>query len=253
MSPLAPTGNDTINVIKKVMNIAKDCVVSIDYTLTDPEGQILDTSSGAGPLSYLHGNDNLIPGLEKALEGKTAGDSFKVTVPAAEAYGLRDEQLVINVPLDRFQGAGIARTAAGGQDVAQRVRIGRLQLPQAAIDRDGDRIRVHRLERFRQRDQPLRGSCAEDRGHRVRDAHHCGHCRGDRLMHGHRAASRESPRHVVTRFWPRLYQAASFKLPVSLQHAPGANPLPCAQCPHGWQPVPRRQRFVYNRLLQPCA
>jgi len=88
------------------MNIAKDCVVSIDYTLTDPDGQILDTSAGAGPLSYLHGNDNLIPGLEKALEGKTAGDSFKVTVPAAEAYGLRDEQLVINVPLDRFQGAG---------------------------------------------------------------------------------------------------------------------------------------------------
>lgn len=93
-------------MIKKTMNIDKDCVVSIDYTLTDTDGQVLDTSSGAGPLSYLHGNDNLIPGLEKALEGKTAGDSFKVTVPAAEAYGTRDEQLVINVPLDRFQGAG---------------------------------------------------------------------------------------------------------------------------------------------------
>jgi len=88
------------------MNIAKDRVVSINYTLTDVNGQVLDTSEGSGPLSYLHGNENIISGLEKALEGKSEGDSLKVSVPAAEAYGLRDEQLVINVPLDRFQGAG---------------------------------------------------------------------------------------------------------------------------------------------------
>ena len=88
------------------MNIATDHVVSIDYTLTDVNGQVLDTSEGTGPLSYLHGKDNIISGLEKALEGETEGDAFKVTVPAAEAYGVRDEHLVINVPLDRFQGAG---------------------------------------------------------------------------------------------------------------------------------------------------
>jgi FKBP-type peptidyl-prolyl cis-trans isomerase SlyD len=74
------------------------------YTLTDSEGTVLDSSQDTGPLSYLHGGGNIITGLEKALEGKNEGDSFKVTVPAAEAYGVRDESLVVNVPRDRFQG-----------------------------------------------------------------------------------------------------------------------------------------------------
>lgn len=91
-------------MVKVYMNISKDHVVSIDYTLTDDKGQVLDTSSGNGPLSYLHGANNIIIGLEKALEGKTEGDALQVNVPAAEAYGVRNEQLVMNVPLDRFQG-----------------------------------------------------------------------------------------------------------------------------------------------------
>lgn len=88
------------------MIVAKDRVVSIDYTLTDASGEELDSSSGTGPLSYLHGHGNIISGLEKALEGKGEGDALKVTVKAVEAYGERDESLVVNVPLDRFQGAG---------------------------------------------------------------------------------------------------------------------------------------------------
>lgn len=88
------------------MNIAKDRVVSLHYTLTNSAGEVLDSSAETGPLSYLHGNDNIISGLEKALEGRIEGDAFKVTVPAAEAYGERDESLVVNVPRDRFQGAG---------------------------------------------------------------------------------------------------------------------------------------------------
>jgi len=84
------------------MNIAKDRVVSIDYTLTDSSGEVLDSSAETGPLSYLHGNENIISGLEKALEGKDEGDSFKVSIPAADAYGVRDEGLVVNVARDRF-------------------------------------------------------------------------------------------------------------------------------------------------------
>ncbi|MEJ5189457.1 peptidylprolyl isomerase [Treponema sp. J25] len=106
------------------MNIAKDCVVSFDYTLTDAEGQVLDTSQGSAPLSYLHGSNNIIPGLEKALEGKKEGDSFTVTVPAAEAYGERDESLVINVPLDRFQGVDVVEAGMQFQaDTAEGPRI----------------------------------------------------------------------------------------------------------------------------------
>ena len=84
------------------MNIVKDRVVSIDYTLTNSTGEVLDSSADTGPLSYLHGNENIIGGLEKALEGKVEGDAFKVSVPAVEAYGERDEGLVVNVPRDRF-------------------------------------------------------------------------------------------------------------------------------------------------------
>jgi len=80
------------------MNIAKDCVVEIDYTLTDSKGTVLDTSEGKAPLAYLHGSKNIIPGLEKELEGKVVGDTFKVQVTPAEAYGERSDQMISEVP-----------------------------------------------------------------------------------------------------------------------------------------------------------
>jgi FKBP-type peptidyl-prolyl cis-trans isomerase SlyD len=87
------------------MNIAKNRVVSIAYTLKDDNDQLLDSTSASEPLEYLHGYENIIPGLERALEGKSQGDKFSVKVPAADAYGLRDDKLVTTVPLDRFDGA----------------------------------------------------------------------------------------------------------------------------------------------------
>ena len=86
------------------MEIGKDKVVSIDYTLTGPQGQVLDSSEGRGPLTYMQGVGNLIPGLERELEGKSKGDQVKTTVPAADAYGERDDQLVQSVPRSAFQG-----------------------------------------------------------------------------------------------------------------------------------------------------
>ncbi|GHT99730.1 peptidyl-prolyl cis-trans isomerase [Spirochaetia bacterium] len=94
------------NMLYKGMNIAKNRVVSIDYTLTDKDNEVLDSTSGAEAFEYLHGYENIIPGLEKALEGKTVGDSLKITIPAAEAYGEQDDTLIVSVPLDRFEGAG---------------------------------------------------------------------------------------------------------------------------------------------------
>lgn len=86
------------------MNIAQDTVARINYTLTDAEGNQVDSSNGE-PLAYLHGHHNLIPGLEAALAGKTVGDQFTVTVPAAEAYGEVEEHLIQSgVPKAMFQG-----------------------------------------------------------------------------------------------------------------------------------------------------
>src|SRR5687767_11675027 len=86
------------------MAIEKDKVVSIDYTLTGENGQVLDTSQGREPLAYLHGAGNIIPGLENALEGKNEGDQLNVKVPPDQAYGPRDERMVQPVPRTAFQG-----------------------------------------------------------------------------------------------------------------------------------------------------
>ena len=79
------------------MQIAAQKVVSIEYTLKDNDGNVLDTSDGRDPLSYLHGAGNIIPGLEKALEGKSAGDSVEVQVTPEEGYGQRDDKAIRNV------------------------------------------------------------------------------------------------------------------------------------------------------------
>jgi FKBP-type peptidyl-prolyl cis-trans isomerase SlyD len=62
------------------VQIEKNRVVTLHYTLRDDQGAVIDTSSGRAPLSYLHGKGNIIPGLEQALAGKSAGDRLEVTV-----------------------------------------------------------------------------------------------------------------------------------------------------------------------------
>lgn len=88
-----------------IMKIAKNKVVHIDYKLTNSNNQIIDQSKDGQPLPYLHGNGNLIPGLESALEGKASGEELKVTVQPGDAYGERDEARVFEVPRSAFQGA----------------------------------------------------------------------------------------------------------------------------------------------------
>ena len=76
------------------MQVAKHAVVTIAYTLTAPDGEVLDTSEGGEPLAYVHGTGSLVPGLEAALEGKKKGDRFQVRVAPEQGYGERDEGLV---------------------------------------------------------------------------------------------------------------------------------------------------------------
>lgn len=84
------------------MTIKADAVVSIDYTLKDDAGQVIDSSEGGEPLEYLHGHGNIVPGLEEALAGKTIGDEVKVSVPPARGYGERDPDRVFDVARDRL-------------------------------------------------------------------------------------------------------------------------------------------------------
>lgn len=80
------------------MKIGPNSVVSIDYTLTDPEGELLDSSADEGPLTYLHGVGEIVPGLENALAGRGAGESFKIVVSPEDGYGTRSEQNQVRVP-----------------------------------------------------------------------------------------------------------------------------------------------------------
>ncbi|MGE0372563.1 MAG: peptidylprolyl isomerase [Gammaproteobacteria bacterium] len=95
------------------MQIQDDCVVSIHYTLTNEEGDELDSSVGQDPLVYLHGAGNIIPGLEVALVGGSAGDRLDVTVQPEDGYGEVDPDLIRRVPRDAFE--GIERVEPGMQ------------------------------------------------------------------------------------------------------------------------------------------
>ena len=86
------------------MQIAKNKVVSIHYTLKNDAGTVIDSSESDAPLVYLHGARNIIPGLEKALEGKVTDDALQVSIEAADAYGEYNKQLTQVVPSNMFEG-----------------------------------------------------------------------------------------------------------------------------------------------------
>ncbi|MCC6074838.1 peptidylprolyl isomerase [Pseudomonas sp. GCM10022188] len=86
------------------MQIAANKAVSIDYTLTNENGEVIDSSVGGAPLVYLHGARNIIVGLERALEGKQAGDELEVTIEPEDAYGDYSVELVAVLNRAMFEG-----------------------------------------------------------------------------------------------------------------------------------------------------
>jgi len=88
------------------MKIEKNKVVQIHYTLSNEEGQVMDSSANSEPLSYIQGIGNLIPGLENELEGKAVGDKLIAVIQPADAYGERDAQKQHVVPKSGFRSEG---------------------------------------------------------------------------------------------------------------------------------------------------
>ncbi len=99
------------------MTIKQDSVVTIHYTLKDDGGEVIDSSAGGDPLSYMQGRGNLIPGLERELQGKNAGDKLRVTIAPADGYGEYDQKLVQQLPRRSLK--GVANVRAGMQLRAQ--------------------------------------------------------------------------------------------------------------------------------------
>ena len=113
------------------MSIKDNSAVSFHYSLTDDEGQQLDSSAGKEPLAYLHGAGNIIPGLENALTGKAVGDSMSVAVSAAEGYGEVQQELIQDVPRTSFQ--GVEQIEVGMQFEAQTGQGGTVPVTVTAV------------------------------------------------------------------------------------------------------------------------
>lgn len=119
--------------------VGDNMVVSMHYTLTDQQGNVLDSSQDSEPLAYLHGAKNIIPGLEKGLIGKTIDDECQVTVVPEEGYGAIIPELIQTVDRAAFEGvdsleAGMAFEAQGPYGEVQRVVITEVNGDQVTVD-----------------------------------------------------------------------------------------------------------------------
>ncbi|AMG30374.1 peptidylprolyl isomerase [Grimontia hollisae] len=119
------------------MKITKDVVVSIAYQVKNEDGIVVDESTKEMPLQYLQGHNNLIVGLENALEGREAGDTFEVTVAPEEAYGEYLDAMVQRVPADVFQ--GVDEIVVGMRFLAE---TDQGQIPVEVTEVDGDEVVV---------------------------------------------------------------------------------------------------------------
>ena len=86
------------------MKIDNNCIVTLQYDLSDADGNHIDSSADDDPMLYLHGSGELIDGLENALQGKSAGDELAVTLSPDEAYGDEDPELIRNFTMAEFDG-----------------------------------------------------------------------------------------------------------------------------------------------------
>lgn len=118
--------------------VSEGKVVVFHYTLTNETGEQIETSKDKQPLPYLHGANNIVPGLEKEMEGKEPGDSFEATIPPAEGYGQREEPGPQKVDrgefpedVELYEGMQFTGEAEGGQ-----------LIPLWITDIEGDQISV---------------------------------------------------------------------------------------------------------------
>ena len=119
--------------------ISDKLAVSMHYTLTDDDGNTLDSSEGSDPLTYLHGANNIIPGLEKELVGKVVGDKLQVKVSAADGYGEINDELIQSVDKGLFQGVetiepGMIFQAQDPNGMMQRILVKAVEGDQITVD-----------------------------------------------------------------------------------------------------------------------
>lgn len=122
------------------MVIENNRVATFHYKLKNEKGEVISASPEDDPLTYLHGSGAIIPGLERELEGKSAGDEFSITVPPEEGYGNKNPELFTVIKREAFQ--GIDEIGPGMQFQAED-NNGNVQVV-TVVAVDGDKITVDR-------------------------------------------------------------------------------------------------------------
>ena len=87
--------------MSELLKVADGQVIEMEYTL-QVDGETIDTSTGHGPIEFIQGIGNIVPGLEQALYGMAVGDSKDVVVAAVDGYGEMDNEAYMEVPRDQF-------------------------------------------------------------------------------------------------------------------------------------------------------
>jgi FKBP-type peptidyl-prolyl cis-trans isomerase SlyD len=161
------------------MSIAPDQVVSINYTLRDDAGEVIDQSAAGEPLTYLHGHGNLIPGLERELAGKSTGDRVQVKIAPVDGYGEYDRALVQKVPRRALKGIADVRVGirlqAQTADGARAVTV--TQLTGDMVTLDGNHPLAGQNLNFDVEVAQVRAATAEELAH--------GHVHGPDDNHHH--------------------------------------------------------------------
>ncbi len=119
--------------------IGENSVVTVNYTLTDDAGKVLDSSDGSKPMVYLHGAGTIVPGLEKALVGKGAGESLKVRVEPSDAYGELIPDGIKTIERSAFEGVdvvevGMAFDAEAPDGTEQHIVVTKVEDDTVTID-----------------------------------------------------------------------------------------------------------------------
>ena len=150
------------------MQIAENSVVSIHYTLTNDAGETLDTSDGREPLVYLHGAQNIRPGLESELTGKTVGDAFDVTIQPEDAYGIVNPELIQTVPHSAFEGVekvepGMQFQARGDDGNTQLITV--TEVAESGVTVDGNHPLAGQVLNFSVQVEEIREASQEELEH----------------------------------------------------------------------------------------
>ncbi|EGV52358.1 FKBP-type peptidyl-prolyl cis-trans isomerase [Candidatus Endoriftia persephone] len=88
------------------MQVTKDKVVTIEYTMTDEEGTVVDTTDNGEPLSFIQGKESLLAAIEAAIEGRDVGEKLSIVLEPEQAYGHRDKSLIRKVPRSHVNVSG---------------------------------------------------------------------------------------------------------------------------------------------------